>query len=148
MVIGQWVVAIVTDKLDAEINAEIEIIRGNSDEEQSESSETLLWAEGYIAARHPCVGTMEDGFGYYIYTEKDTLLTFHFLEGVFNIPRDRDNDFDRMSIADRKSKYRIRFSYEITPEDKLVYPLCNGLVDLSKHHNAIQIIIKSATKID
>jgi hypothetical protein len=117
-------------------------MQGNSDEEQPESSETLLWAEGYIADRQRCTTD-----GYFILTDKDTLLTYNFPEGIFNFTK--YFGVDGTSIIDVKSEYKVRISYEIAPEDKLRFVLCDTQgYDIYFRETTIQVIIKSATKID
>jgi hypothetical protein len=116
------------------------IIKENSDEEQPESLGTLLQAEGYVAARKLCSN------GYFIVTDKDTLLTFNFPEGVFNFPE--NFGYDGMSITDRQSKYKVRISYEISHEDKLKSIVCTDLYYEGLLRHAVEVITKSATKID
>jgi hypothetical protein len=116
-------------------------MQGNSDEEQPESSETLLRAEGYVAGR-----LRNNSSGYYIVTDKDTLLTFNFPEGIFNFTE--HFGVDGTSIIDVKSEYKVRISYEISHEDKLRFVVFDAQHYDRFVQHAVEVIIKSATKID
>jgi hypothetical protein len=141
-----WIVAVLIPKIaqDATINLSVNVTQRNSDENQTESSETLLWAEGYIVDKYPC-GTENGEPGYCIITDKDTLLAFNFPESL-NLPE--NFGYERTSITDQKSKYKVRISYEISHEDKIINFACPAIYNLSFYNHAIQVITKSATKID
>lgn len=127
----------------------------------------LPLTSGYIVGYDPCtINSSYYRIGYFIISTdlKDTLLAYNVSGNpnpngmpalvVFNsnmlyqIPWIYFQNFQSTAYFpdSLRYKYGIKFSYSVAKESEMVNPMCFDDINTSELNNAIQIIIKSATK--
>ncbi|MDR0831069.1 MAG: hypothetical protein LBN95_13325 [Prevotellaceae bacterium] len=109
--------------------------------------------EGYVICKHPCLNEELYGEnnaygkagGYYIISTdlNDTLLTFNFPVDLFDFPV---QFFHQPHLY--RNEYKIKVVYKVASQEELVYSLCNDMIYNPFDGHDIQIIVKSALKIN
>jgi hypothetical protein len=129
----------------------------------------LNHVEGYIVGFVPCTANpnVKEGInpiGYVIISEdlKDTLSAYNLSDVnhrmpaiisfnsniLYEIPDLYFQNYRETSYFSNtlRYRYRVKISYIEASEDEKVYPTCKHDINQSDFNNAIQVIIKSATK--
>jgi len=108
--------------------------------------------DGYIVGYDPCSlkNNYATGFVINSYDRKLTLLTYNLPDSIYTFPLEYFQDYVNSGYfpIEVRFNYKIRVTYTITTESEKIYLLCRGDINQSEFYKAIQVIIKSATKIE
>ena len=111
---------------------------------------TTFTAEGYIVGFDQCINP---GEGLLIVTQQDSMLTYNFPEGIFNLP---DEIFANRVVSyyfpqEYLFKYKIIFKYRFADEDEQISSnfICSAIINISGFttYSRNEIIILQAERL-
>jgi hypothetical protein len=117
----------------------------------SRKEDPLKYCKGNIIGFDPCSwkkGGISTGYVIISSDKKRTLKTFNLPDSIYTFKAEYFWDYIETSyfpISIRDS-FPITISYTIADKSQMVYPLCSANINTSEFNNAIQVIIKSASK--
>ena len=116
----------------------------------SKNEETIKHCKGNIIGFDPCSIINGISTGYVIISsdKKLTLKTYNLPDSIYTYKKEYFFDYQITSYfpALVRDSFPITISYTIADKNKMVYPLCIGDINISEFNNALQVIIKSASK--
>jgi hypothetical protein len=116
----------------------------------SKHTEALTRCDGYIVGFDPCTVNIDHSTGYYIISSdlRDTLLTYNLPDTLYKFPAEYFQNYLNSSYFPLSARHEfiIHINYVVTPANEKKYSLCSGDINTSEFNNAVQVIIKSATK--
>ena len=116
----------------------------------SKSEETIKHCKGNIIGFDPCSVINGISTGYVIISsdKKLTLKTYNLPDSIYTFKKEYFFDYRNTSYfpASIRDSFPITISYTIADKNQIIYPLCRADINTSEFNNAIQVIIKSASK--
>jgi len=125
----------------------------------------LKQVDGYIVGFDPCTVNQHYKIGYVIISSDlaDTLITYNLSDATFQMPASvmlspsdtlykipelyfqnfRNSGYFPLTVH---TEFKIKVAYAYATEEQKIYNLCTTDINQTDFNNALQVIIKSATK--
>jgi hypothetical protein len=116
----------------------------------SQKEDPIKHCNGNIIGFDPCSLLNGISTGYVIVSsdKKLTLKTFNLPDSIYAFKNEYFNNYIITSYfpVSVRDSFPITITYTIAEKNQIIYPLCRGDINTSEFNDAIQVIIKSASK--